>query len=165
MKLVLVGFMGSGKTTVSQLIGQKLRIPVLDLDQVIVKQAKRTIPQIFTESGEEGFRMIEHDALENISDLNGVLATGGGTVLRADNREIIHNMGALVVRLEASSEVIFKRLKNQTGRPLGDGLNVQSIEQMQNLRNGAYEDCSDLVINTDKLTAPEIADKITGMLV
>lgn len=164
MQLILVGFMGSGKTSVSQLIGQKLNVPVLDLDQVIVKQAGKTIPEIFAEDGESAFREIEHQALESISEFDGILATGGGTPLRKDNRELIKDADALVIKLQADAGVIYDRLKNQSGRPLGDGLNVDSIETMQEKREQAYDDCMDMVIDTDNLTVAEIADEIIAIM-
>lgn len=164
MQLILIGFMGSGKTSVSQLIGQKLDVPVLDLDQVIVEQAGKTIPEIFADDGEAGFREIEHRALESVSDFDGILATGGGTPLRADNRELIKNTDALVIKLQADASVINDRLKNQSGRPLGDGLNTSSIEAMQEKRDKFYDDCMDMVIDTDELTVEEIADKIIRIM-
>lgn len=81
MNLILVGFMGSGKTTVSTLLGEALQQPVYDLDDEVEKAACKPIPQIFANDGEAGFRDLEHSALkEVVKRRQGILATGGGNV-------------------------------------------------------------------------------------
>lgn len=164
MKLILVGFMASGKTSVSQFLGRKLDVPVLDLDREIERQSRKTIPEIFAAGGEESFRLIEHQVLAGLQDFPGILATGGGTPLREDNRQLLKDSGAPIVLLQASPQVTFSRLHKQSGRPLADTLSEEGIAELQQKRQASYDQCTDLVINTDELTVSEIADRVVGLL-
>lgn len=160
MKLILIGFMGSGKTTISQLLGKQLSQPVLDLDREIERQSQQTIPQIFAESGEAEFRRIEHEVLQSSINFGGVLATGGGTPLRDDNIALIKQAHAPVVLLVASPQETFRRINQQSNRPLGNQLDVAGIRQLQKVRQPFYDQCADLKIITDGLTPKEIVQRI-----
>lgn len=78
MQLILIGFMGSGKSTVGNLLGRRHNLPVIDLDQAIEEAAGQTIPEIFADHGEAYFRKLEHQVLGAVIDQPGILATGGG---------------------------------------------------------------------------------------
>ncbi|MCD7124908.1 shikimate kinase [Limosilactobacillus caviae] len=164
VKLILIGFMGSGKTTVSQLLGQQLNEQVLDLDREIERQSHQTIPQIFAQSGEQGFRQLEHDVLKQSMDFEGILATGGGTPLREDNLQLLRHAGVPVILLAASPEETHRRLQQQNNRPLGNKLDVDGIRQLQHERQPFYDRCADLRIVTDHLTPTEIAQQIVKYL-
>lgn len=164
MEIVLIGFMGSGKTTISQLLGKILAKPVVDLDQAIVKQAGSEITEIFNRHGEQYFRQLEHDSLKRIITESGILATGGGTPLRADNAEILATSGAKVVLLEASGETILERLKTDCSRPLAKQMAKQQLLALNQARQSHYQQCADLTIQTDKLTPKEVVAKILASL-
>lgn len=115
--IFLVGFMGSGKTTVGKLLAETLGLPFVDLDEEIEKQYGRTIAEIFQRSGEEEFRAMEEDALGEVASRpRSVVALGGGTFTRTDNRLLIEEKG-VSVWLQIDPETAWKRCR-QSGRPL-----------------------------------------------
>lgn len=160
MKVVLVGFMGSGKTTVSHLLGQKMNLPVTDLDDVIVEQAG-PIPAIFETNGETFFRQIEHGLLLECLDQEGILATGGGTPIREDNVAALRSDDALVVLLMANPDTTVARVDGDPNRPLlKEDFSEKHVQEMIGARQEHYLTVSDIQIQTDAYTPEEIADMI-----
>lgn len=116
--VVLIGFMGSGKSTVGPLLARRIGVPFVDLDRYIVRQAGRTIPEIFAVEGESGFRERESKALREIlAQPPHVVAAGGGVVERVENREMLQ-AHARCVWLRVPLEVILERVGNDPNRPL-----------------------------------------------
>ena len=119
--IFLIGFMGSGKTTVGRLLAQRLGRPFADLDERIVRAAGMTIPEIFAREGEPAFRRRETDALRAAAaERRTVLATGGGAACRDENVEVMLAAGH-VVALDVSPEEAVRRTGAASGRPLLDG--------------------------------------------
>ena len=113
-RIILIGYMGAGKTTIGKALAQELGVPFYDLDWYIETRMRRTIKQIFDEKGEEGFRRIEHNMLHEVAEFeNVVVACGGGTPCFYDNIDYM-NSQAQVVYLKASPEVLYEHL--QMGR-------------------------------------------------
>lgn len=165
MKLVLIGFMGSGKTTVGQLLAQKLESEVIDLDVEICQQEEKSINEIFATHGEQYFRQVEHDLLvTNMNKDNVILATGGGTPLREDNARQLMNASVPVILLQASPEVTYQRLKGDSSRPLAKGLNVSELGAIKAQRASKYIACADFEINTDHLSPQEVVTQIEEIL-
>jgi shikimate kinase len=128
MRIVLVGFMGSGKTTLGKRLASRLNHPFLDLDAEIERVTRRTIPEIFSESGEPKFREIERNTLIDVL-INDeyVLATGGGAPCQGDNMKII-NEYADSIYLKISPEVLASRLiSSNTERPLIEGKSPEEL--------------------------------------
>ena len=165
MELILIGFMGSGKTTVSRLLGEMLNTPVTDLDVEIVRRAGMPIPDIFAKNGEPYFRQLEHDTLADIlkSD-QGILATGGGTPMRPDNLAMLKDTSTPVVLLKASATETLRRIGGDSGRPLAQSLDEKGIADMQAQRQVNYNACADLTIKTDGLSPAAIAKEIISFL-
>ena len=165
MELILIGFMGSGKTTISRMLGKMLNAPVTDLDDEIVRRAGMTIPDIFAQNGEEYFRQLEHDTLADIikSD-QGILTTGGGTPMRPDNLTILKDTSTPVVLLKASATETLRRIGGDSGRPLAKSLDEKGIADLQAQRQVNYDACADLTIKTDGLSPAAIAKEITDFL-
>lgn len=165
MELILIGFMGSGKTTISRMLGKMLNTSVTDLDDEIVRRAGMTIPDIFAKNGEEYFRQLEHDTLADIikSD-QGILATGGGTPMRPDNLTILKDTSTPVVLLKASAMETLRRIGGESGRPLAKSLDEKGIANLQAQRQVNYDACADLTIKTDGLSPAAIAEEIVSFL-
>lgn len=149
--IILVGFMGSGKTSVGIKLSYKLRMPVEDTDKLIEKQQRRTISEIFATDGEDAFRQMETKLLEEIAQKNygRILSVGGGTVVREVNRKLVKQCGT-VIYLRAQAETIYERLKGDTTRPLlmcEDPLS--RIKAMLSDRASAYEESADIIVDVD----------------
>ncbi len=119
MLIYLIGYMGSGKSTLGHQLADRLGLTFFDLDKFIEERNYKTIPQLFTELGEEGFRMRERKALEEVSDfMDVVIATGGGAPCFFDNMELMNRTG-ITVFLDIETSVLAERLLNsKTDRPL-----------------------------------------------
>ncbi len=116
--IVLIGFMGAGKSTVAAELGNSCRLPVIDLDREIERLSGRTIPEIFATSGEEAFRQTETEVLRGLLDLAPlILATGGGVIGRPENWPLLRRLGR-VVYLRVSWETVLGRIGSGKGRPL-----------------------------------------------
>ena len=119
IRVILIGFMGAGKTTVGKALGKALGVTFYDLDWYIETRMRKTVKQIFDERGEEGFRKMEHNMLHEVAEFeNVVISCGGGTPCFYDNMDYLNQQGDTVY-LKASPEVLYKHLKMAKGvRPL-----------------------------------------------
>ncbi|MBN1962283.1 MAG: 3-dehydroquinate synthase [Deltaproteobacteria bacterium] len=168
--VAIVGFAGSGKTTIGQTIAKRLGATFIDLDAVISKSANRSITEIFREHGEVGFRAYERAALREVLEKNTptVIATGGSTFVDASMRGWVQAV-ARTIYLKASPEVILTRIGAGSGsgrmiRPILSGSNpLATIKRLLNECYLAYEQ-SDIVINTDNAGCEEVAAEILAAL-
>lgn len=128
-KLFLIGYMGSGKTTVGKKLAAKLQLEFIDLDSFIEKEHKKTIPEIFKQDGEEAFRAIENNALKKlITKDNYIIACGGGTPCYYGNMNLLNNNG-VTVYLKLSPDAIVNRLLNaKDKRPLIEGKSEKELK-------------------------------------
>ena len=116
--IVLVGFMGTGKTSVGRRLASQLRMRYVDTDDIIERDSGRRISDIFSEDGEPAFRDLESDAVCKASKLyNHVISTGGGAVLRETNMKVLKQSG-IIFCLTATPEEIYRRVRHQSHRPL-----------------------------------------------
>lgn len=148
--ICLVGPMGAGKTTIGRLLAKHLKREFVDCDWYISSQAGTDIPWIFAKEGEEGFRQRETQALKTLMNTpNAVIATGGGAVTRAENRELLKQ--GLVIFLDANVETQLLRTKKDTNRPLLQTENPRAtLEKLYQERKPLYLEVADLVIATGK---------------
>jgi shikimate kinase/3-dehydroquinate synthase len=161
--LYLIGNMGSGKTTVGKRVAERLGLPFYDLDQRIEQATGLTIAELFAQQGEARFRDLESCALAEIAYLpQAVVATGGGVVLRADNRALMRSKG-WVIYLRASPDTLWRRLQHATDRPL---LRTESpyetLRAIVQARESLYQE-ADWVIETDALSPEEVAEAIARL--
>ena len=164
--VVLIGFMGSGKTSVGLRLSYKLRMPVEDTDKLIEKRAGKSISDIFAEDGEEHFREVETQLLKDLKGrkTSRILSVGGGTPLREENRRLLKELGT-VVYLRVRPDTVFLRLQSDTTRPLLKCEDPQTrIEELLNARNGIYEECADVIVDVDSLTIDQVIDEILEAL-
>ena len=156
--IILTGPMGSGKTSVGQLLAARLGYQFQDLDALIVKQAGKSINQIFADDGEAVFRDYETALLSTLVGQHGiVLSTGGGVVIRETNRRLLHASG-LVVNLVAAVDELARRLASADDRPLlqGDEAIEKRIERIMAEREPFYAD-ADIRIDTTGKTLEDVA--------
>ncbi len=164
-RVVLVGPMGAGKTTVAGLLGDAWGVPVRDTDADIVETSGREIADIFVESGEEHFRDLEVAAVEAaLAEHDGVLALGGGAVLRPETRDLLAGTDATVVFLRVGLSDAVRRVGLGVGRPLLLGNVRARIKALLDERTPVYESVADHVVETDGRTPGEVADEIRELL-
>lgn len=163
--LVLVGPMGAGKTSIGKRVADRFGLVFVDADQAIVERAGATIPEIFENAGEAGFR--EHEAAvlgELLAGEGQLISTGGGAVLSADNRALLRRRG-FVVHLEVSVEGQLKRLARCTNRPLLQRPDrEQVLREMARARAPLYAEVADLTLDTDHLMPPEATVRLCHLL-
>lgn len=161
--IVLIGFMGSGKTSVGKALSQMLGIPVLDTDQLIAEQEGMSINDIFAQKGQDYFRQAETNLLRELAFRTDrfVLSVGGGLPLREENRPLLRKVGT-VYYLKASVQTLCGRLAGDTERPLlrGEGTLEEKITKILSERESKYEDAADIPVPTDGLSVAEVAEKI-----
>ncbi len=162
--IVLIGFMGSGKSTVGRELHQRLGYPLIDMDRAIEESIGKKITEIFKEEGEEAFRDFESLQLLEIAkqnDKSQIISTGGGVVIRPNNRKLLHKLG-YVVWLYTPIDVIFERTSRSQERPLLNHMDARErITALLAEREPWYRETAHLKIDTAGLDSKEIA---TGIL-
>ena len=163
--IFLIGFMGVGKSTVSDYLSKILASPQVEMDQVIVNKEHMSINKIFEEYGEEYFRNCETNLLIELQKKNNqIVSCGGGVAMREINvREMKKN--GRVVLLTASPETILERVKDSDERPLLRGRkNTEYISELMEIRRPKYRAAADIIVDTDHKNVEEIAEEIVGKL-
>jgi shikimate kinase len=159
--IVLVGFMGTGKSTVGRFLAEKLNWEFVDTDHYIEKQEGISVAELFTKQGEAFFRKIETQAiLEIMRKTDQIIATGGGAILAEENRKSLKANG-FVVALTASVETIVQRVGGDRNRPLLQGKANEIVPRLMQQRKHAY-DFADFTISTDRLRIEFIAQRLLG---
>lgn len=163
--LFFIGFMGAGKTSVSAALGRTLRLPVIEMDEQIVRQEGMTIPEIFAQKGESHFRQCETALLEGLAAESACLVScGGGVAMRQENVAAMRRCGTVVL-LTARSEVILERVRDSDERPLLQGRkNVADISALMAQRRSAYEAAADVTVDTSDLTIEEVCRAVLRLV-
>ena len=160
MMITLTGFMGSGKTTVGKVLADFLGCPFMDLDDLVVKKAGKSIPDIFAQDGEPAFRELEAQVLRQTvgkyAESTVVLALGGGAILAPASAALLHDK-TVCIYLRATLDTLLGRLAGETaGRPLADDALAARLAS----REPIYEETAHVTIDTDGLSPDEVADEI-----
>jgi shikimate kinase len=160
VNIALIGFMGTGKTSVGRLVAEQLRFDYLDTDEMIQSATGKTIAEIFQQDGEAAFRTLEEKIVEELSaKVKTVISTGGGLPTNPNNLAGLKTH-ALVVCLWASPEKIWERVKNQTHRPLLHHPNPQEkIKGLLAAREPFYKQ-ADVLLNTEVRSLREVAQQV-----
>ena len=163
--IVLIGFMGTGKSTVGGELVKRLEMPCRDTDALIVQRAGMEISEIFARHGEAYFRELERTVVEEVSlEENTIIFCGGGVVLNKENVDNLRKKGRLTL-LKAEPETILKRVTGDETRPVLKGnLSLEGIQEIMNKRNEAYIEAADIIIETDDKTVEEISMEIINKL-
>lgn len=164
--VILIGFMGSGKSSTGVALSYRLQRTVLDTDKLIERQEGRSISEIFRKEGEAYFRERETALLRELKKEKAkhIFSTGGGMPLREENRALLSELGT-VVYLSVSPETVYERLKGDTTRPLLQGDNpLQKIKTLLAEREELYRQAADMVIRSDGKNTTQVADEIMELL-
>ena len=152
--IMLIGFMGVGKTTVSKELSKKLGMPEVDMDSYI-----------FEQYGEEYFRKVETNCLAEVQKSKGkIVSCGGGAVLKDENVKLMKD-GGIILLLTATPETVYNRVKDNNDRPILNGnMNVEYISSLMDKRKNRYLEVADLIISTDDKSVVEIVKEIENHL-
>ena len=163
--IVLIGFMGAGKTSISEYLKTLFAMDVIEMDQIIAEREGMSIPDIFEVHGEQYFRDLETNLLIEMQERkNVVISCGGGTPLRECNVVEMKKNGRVVL-LTASPETIFDRVKDSHDRPvIENNKNVPFIADLMEKRRAKYEAAADIVINTDGKSIIEVCEELVQKL-
>jgi shikimate kinase len=159
--IYLIGLMGAGKTTIGRQLARTLKLPFYDSDKAIEESTGVDIPTIFEFEGENGFRDREQKMLQQLTKMDGiVLATGGGAILREENRRLLQSNG-FIVYLQCSVERILERTRRDTQRPLLQTENPRErVETLFTEREPLYLSCADFKIDTGVLQSKAVVAAI-----
>jgi len=167
-RVVLVGMMGAGKSTVARLLAEAFGCPALDTDEMVERRVGMTVAEMFGDEGEEAFRAAESDAIGELGRFAGpmVASVGGGAVLSGANRAALRSVGT-VVWLRALPATLARRVGRGTGRPLlrraGAGP-LEALAQIAEERQAFYEEVADLVVDVDGLSSRQVARELLALL-
>ncbi len=159
--IMLIGFMGAGKSTVSSYLSKMLVMDEVEMDQLIVEKEGMSIPAIFEKYGEEYFRNAESNTIIELKDKKqAIISCGGGVVLRSENVKAMKEYGRIVL-LTAEPETILERVKDSDERPILNGnMNVEFISGLLEKRRQFYLDAADVVVSTDRKTIQQVCEEI-----
>lgn len=163
--IYLVGFMGTGKSSVAKNLMNLLPCKIVEMDSAIEALACMPIPQIFEKMGEKSFRDMESMLLTEIAkEKNQIVSCGGGVILRQENIDTMKNSGT-VIRLNASAKTIYDRTVGNENRPLlADKKSVEDIEKMMAQREEFYQKAAEYTVDCDTMSPAEIAAEIVKIL-
>ena len=147
--IVLCGFMGSGKSTIGNLLSKKMGMAFIDLDAYIEKKENKSVSQIFADSGEEYFRQLEKDAVRELAYKKSIiLATGGGTLTFQENVDVLRNADNKIILLDLPVEVVEQRLQGDTKRPLLNRPDKEKVmRELYEKRLPLYRSAADIIVN------------------
>jgi len=166
MNIVLIGYRGTGKSTIANILSARLKWPAFNLDEAIVEEAGMSIPKIVENYGWEFFREIESRMVCRAGKKDRtIIDAGGGVVVRRDNVKILRQNG-VIIWLKADPETIVSRIRDDTQRPslTGKKTFLEEIEEVLNERTPKYREAADYEIETNRLSPKAVAEKILEYL-
>ena len=164
--IVLIGYMGCGKSTVGRKAAKALGYTLLDTDTLIEKEEGMSIAKLFEVKGEEYFRNKETETIKRLitEEKGNIIATGGGLPMKEGNSELLKELGT-VIYLKVENETLIKRLSNDKARPLLRNVNLKErVETMLKIRGPVYEACADVILQADKMSFYQIICRIEKIL-
>ena len=165
---VLVGLMGSGKSSIGRRLAKHLNVDLIDLDSYIIEKDGRSIPEIFEQSGERFFRQLETECLRQVLGKPAVIATGGGVVMSALNRQLL-KAHPPVIWLKAKPEFLARRINGDSNRPLiagGETLadTLNKLQSLADIRYPLYKECANFTLPRGDMKKPEALNSIIVFL-
>ena len=161
MNIAVYGFMGVGKTTIGRLLAESLGYGFIDMDQEIEKRTDTSISEIFRLQGEQRFRQLESELVNELAEKdNLVIACGGGAIANRENAEVMRQSSRMVYLIASIPEII-KRTRRNNDRPLLDVSDpVQTASFLLEKREPIYREFAEIIIDTTKLTPVEVVERI-----
>jgi shikimate kinase len=162
--IVLIGFMGAGKSSIGRALARRTRLSFIDTDKRIEEEAGCTISELFAREGEAAFRQREADLLARLAgDTPSIVATGGGIITQAGNWHLLRRLGTIVY-LRASADVLFDRVRRHSHRPLLQGDNPRAtFDALFAARKVLYEQ-ADITVDTDGMRPGDVAELLIERL-
>lgn len=160
--IILIGFMGCGKTSIGIRLSYRLRRTLIDTDKMIERQQQMSISEIFSRLGEEEFRQMETRCLEQLAGQTSaqIISVGGGLPVREENRRLLKQLGT-VVYLRVTPETVCKRLAGDTTRPLLQGEDPEGkVRSLMAERKACYEAAADVILDTDDMDFDAVLEAI-----
>lgn len=162
--IVLIGFMGAGKSSAGRALAARTSLPLYDTDRMVAARFGLGIPEIFARHGEEAFRAAESEALAQVPAQAAIVVTGGGMALRADNVIMMRQLGT-TVHLVADEATLFERLSRRTTRPLLQTENPRAtIAELLRVREPLYREMADVTVDTSALTHDAVVETILARI-
>lgn len=146
MTIFLCGYMGCGKSTIGQILAKKSGCGFCDTDELIVKNQGMTIPEIFSKKGEPYFRTVEAETVKSLCGKNIVVACGGGAMQNSETAEAVRKNGGIIVYLNVPFDVCYKRIKNDSNRPIVMNNTKEQLEEIYNNRRDIYMKNSTIMV-------------------
>jgi len=163
--IILIGLMGSGKSSIGRRLATHLNLPMIDLDDTIIARSGLRIPKIFAQQGEVAFRKLETEALRGVITRHAIIATGGGVILSKENRALLKGSHMPVVWLKASPEFLATRIAGDSNRPLiASGNALEKLQELSGIRNPFYEECADFILPRDEMKKQQAMEAIVRFL-
>lgn len=160
MNIIFIGFRGTGKTTIGKAIAKKINRRFIDTDELIVQKAKMSIPEIFTELGENGFRQLEKDVIRSLNGSHSVISCGGGAIIDPQNAQRLKHNG-YCIWLKASADKIIERIQDDPNRPALTALSPEEeIKQLLEIRNPLYKKYTDIAFFTDNTSINKLLEEV-----
>lgn len=163
--MILIGFMGAGKTTIGRKLSEKLGVELIDLDEEIIKEIQMPIAEYFELYGEPAFRELEHNHLKRLHNESAIISTGGGCVETVENRQLL-KQSREVIYLHAEFNTLWSRIMQDTVnvRPVATNKTPDELEAVYNIRLPLYEECADYIVKTDSWSTEEVVQKILNLM-
>lgn len=160
--IYLLGFMGCGKTTVGKILAKELNCQFIDLDEEIIFHTGKSIPKIFEEKGENGFRIIESEVLKKVSSGDSIISTGGGIVTRQENIAFMKQNGILFY-LESTIGTLYNRIHQDPNRPNAVDRSIEELNTLFIGRKSFYEK-ADFTISVNEKSPNNVSEEIINCL-
>lgn len=164
--IILIGFMGCGKSSVGIKLSYRLKRTIIDTDKWIERKQQTTVSEIFAQEGEAAFRQMETDCLKELIETakGQIISVGGGLPMKEENHELLKKLGK-VIYLKITPEAVYGRLKGDTTRPLLQVENpMQRIRELLAYRGPVYEKCADVIIEVSDKSFDEILAQIEACI-
>ena len=162
MNITLIGYRGTGKSVVGEILSKRLQMKCIGMDARIIEKAGMSIPEIVEKHGWSAFRDMESEAVRELADQDNIIIdTGGGVIERAENNKVL-NATSCMIWLKASTKTIVKRIQGDTERPslTGEKSFTEEVEEVLERRTPIYASAAQYEIDTDLLTSEQVADRI-----